>query len=74
MTSKNNGLASSLGRSAWVSCPVLCLPMLLFREALSGSNWVFPGPRRTEKTMSTVKFKNGTTRREGWKGQMTKFS
>lgn len=24
--------------------------------------------------MSTVKFKNGTTRKEGWKGQMTKYS
>lgn len=48
--------------------------MLLFRKALTGSNWVLPGPRRTGKTMSTVKFKNGTTRKEGWKGQMTKYS
>lgn len=40
---KGLDLASSLGRSAWVSCPVSFLFMLLFREVLKrlklGSSW-----------------------------------
>lgn len=74
MTSQGQWLSQFPGKVGLGLCPVLYLLVLLFREALTGSNWVLPGPHRTGKTMSTVKFKNRTIRREGWKGQMTKYS